>query len=109
MFMKPECKDITRIVLPAVRASVAEVMHDKYGYKQEEIARKLGVVQVAVSKYLNGKYSKEISGVKDYIIRRRLNDGVVRSIVAGSARPEIERKIDDLCAKLCSSSQVTFR
>jgi predicted transcriptional regulator len=100
--MKPECKDITKVVLPAVRASVAEVMHEKYGYTQLEIAKKLGVVQVAVSKYLNKRYSKDIASVKAYILRRGLNKGVVSSIVKGKSRSEIDMKIDELCDRLIS-------
>jgi predicted transcriptional regulator len=102
--MKPECKDIVEVVLPAVRASVAEVMSDRYGYKQKERAEKLGVVQVAVSKYLNGKCSREISGMKERIIRQGLNVGVVESIVSGRKRQEIEGEIDKLCDQIVALS-----
>ena len=107
--MKPECKDIIGVVLPAVRASVAEVMRDRYGYKQKEIAEKLGVVQVAVSKYLNGKCSEEIALIKERIISQGLNGGVIESIVSGRKRQEIEREIDKLCDELISvRGQFTF-
>jgi predicted transcriptional regulator len=98
--MKPECKDIIKVILPAVRASVAEVMQKKYGYHQEEIAKKLGVVQVAVSKYLHRRYSKEISKVRDYISEHKLNSSVVESIINGGKRREIDNAIDELCDRL---------
>jgi predicted transcriptional regulator len=98
--MDIECKSITRVLLPAVRASVAEVMHSRYNYTQEEIAAKLGVVQVAVSKYLNGRYSKAIGDAKRRIIRARLNEGVVRSILGKGTREDIDGEIDALCDKL---------
>jgi predicted transcriptional regulator len=98
--MDMECKSITRVLLPAVRASVAEVMHSRYDYTQEEIASKLGVVQVAVSKYLNGRYSKAIGDMKRRIVRAGLNDGVVRRILNNGTREDIDVEIDALCDKL---------
>lgn len=98
--MKPECKKIIKFILPAVRASVAEVMRERYGYKERDIAEKLGVVQVAVSKYLHSRYSEEISRLKERIIERKLNDGVISNIVEGKGRREIDRSIDDLCDRL---------
>ncbi len=100
MIGKPECKDIVRVVLPAVRASVAETMHKRYGYNQERIAQRLGVVQVAVSKYLNGRYSKEISHMKDYISKNKLSDTIVDKIEKGGNRKEIDNAIDNLCDEL---------
>lgn len=100
MMNKPECKNIVRAVLPAVRASVATMMHDKYGYSQEKIAEKLGVVQVAVSKYLHDRYSKDIYKLKNYILEHGLSDAIVKKIVGGEGRQQIDNAIDDLCDNL---------
>jgi predicted transcriptional regulator len=86
-----------------VRASVAEEMSERYGYSQEEIAKKLGVVQVAVSKYLNRRYSKEISRMKKYIVERKLNLGVVKKIIGGKRRKQIDDAIDRLCDRLVAA------
>ncbi len=96
----PECKDIVNVILPAVRASIAETMRKKYGYKQEEIARHIGVVQVAVSKYLGGKHSEEIESLKNYIIEHKLNEEIVRKLVAGGPSKITDTEIDALCEKL---------
>lgn len=101
---KPECKDIVRAVLPAVRASVAAAMHDKYGYSQEKIAERLGVVQVAVSKYLRSKYSKDIAHLKGYIIKHNLSDSIVSKIASGESRQQIDRAIDELCDRLVATN-----
>jgi predicted transcriptional regulator len=53
--MEPECRSIAREMIPAVRAYLADVMYTKYHYKQQEIANRLGLAQVAVSKYINMK------------------------------------------------------
>ncbi len=98
--MNPECKDIIKVVLPAVRASIAETLRKKYGYKQEEIARRLGVVQVAVSKYLSGKHSKDIEQLKNYIMEHRLNGAIVKKLVADGPSKKTDAEIDTLCEKL---------
>ncbi|MDE1873795.1 MAG: helix-turn-helix domain-containing protein [Candidatus Micrarchaeota archaeon] len=100
MMDKPECKNIVRSVLPAVRASVATAMHERYGYSQKAIAERLGVVQVAVSKYLRGKYSKDITRLKGYITRNRLSDSIVEKIAKGESRQQIDSDIDALCDRL---------
>jgi predicted transcriptional regulator len=99
-----ECNRITKVILPAIRASVAETMCRKYDYRQEEVAAKLGIVQVSVSKYLNNRYSKGIASVKGRIIRARLNEGIIKRILGGGTREEIDREIDALCDRLLVSN-----
>jgi len=98
--MKLACKDITKVILPAVRASVAEEMYRKHGYKQDQIAKELGVVQVAVSKYLNKRYSSKTVRVKKYINSNRLNQAIVRKILGSRPKQEVENEIEKLCGKL---------
>jgi predicted transcriptional regulator len=95
-----ECKRITKVILPAIRASVAEIMCRRYDYNQAEVAAKLGIVQVAVSKYLNNRCSEGIGSVKEYIIKARLNEGIIERILGGGTREEIDREIDALCDSL---------
>jgi len=45
------CEVASKSVIPALRALVARELIEKYGLKQEQVARKLGVTQAAVSKY----------------------------------------------------------
>ena len=49
--MDPECRNISKLILPAIRASVAQIMREEYNYRQNEIAERLGVVQVSISKF----------------------------------------------------------
>lgn len=91
------CRKVTKMLLPAIRASVAEVLDKNYNFTQQEIAKKLGVVQVAVSKYANRRYSKEVMQLKDYINSKGLNAAIVKSIVEGINTDEVNRKIDVLC------------
>jgi len=83
--------------LPAIRAAVAEELSNKYDYTQEEIASALGIVQVAVSKYLNKKYSSKIAKLKNYIKEKGLADDIVKSIIDKQEKEKIENKINLLC------------
>jgi len=83
--------------LPAIRAAVAEELSSKYNYTQEEIASSLGIVQVAVSKYLNKKYSSKIAKLKNYIKEKGLADDIVKSIIDKQEKEKIENKINLLC------------
>jgi len=83
--------------LPAIRAAVAEELSNKYNYTQEEIAGSLGIVQVAVSKYLNKRYSNKIAKLKNYIKEKGLAEDVVKSIIDKQQKEKIENKINLLC------------
>ncbi len=95
--MKPECSRIASVILPAIRASVAEDLYRKHNLRQADIADSLGIVQVAVSKYLNGKYSVDIAKLKEYISRNGLNCKVVSAIVNNEGKQEINSEIESLC------------
>lgn len=98
--MDPECRNISKLILPAIRASVAEIMKQEYNYRQKEIAERLGVVQVSVSKYLNRKYSPEIEKIRMRIDEQGLSRKIVEDIVKGKPPEEIGKEIDSLCGKL---------
>ncbi|MEM3430429.1 MAG: helix-turn-helix domain-containing protein [Candidatus Bathyarchaeia archaeon] len=52
--MKPPCEIVVKHVLPMLRALIAKELSERYGLKQEESAKKLGITQSAVSYYLSG-------------------------------------------------------
>jgi len=54
-------------------------------------------VQVAVSKYLNKRYSEKIEKIKDYIVSKGLAEEIVKGIVNNEAKEKIENKINSLC------------
>ncbi len=91
------CRKVTKLLLPAIRASVAETLEKNYNFTQQEVAKRLGIVQVAVSKYANKRYSKEVMQLKNYIDSKGLNAGIVKSIVEGINTDEVNRRINTLC------------
>ncbi len=103
--MELECSSITRLILPAVRASVAEEMNKKYKFNQQHIADTLGIAQVAVSKYLNGRYSKSVGKVKRYIVENDLDRNIMK-YAKDSNSQKVNRAINELCAKLANTNLV---
>jgi Predicted transcriptional regulator len=93
------CMQITNLMLPAVRASVAEKLSDM-GYGQESIAAELGIAQAAVSKYMNGRYSGDVGEVKRHIEEGMLYNGVIESIVKKKGSAAVENEINSLCERL---------
>lgn len=47
-------------VLPAIRREIAKIMIDKYGLKQRESAKILGITESAISQYLHEKRAAEV-------------------------------------------------
>ncbi|MGC8479419.1 MAG: hypothetical protein ACP5M9_02000 [Candidatus Micrarchaeia archaeon] len=102
--MEQSCNNITRIILPAVRASISQSMKKEYGWTQERIAKELGIVQVAVSKYLNKRYSKEVG-----LLVSKINEDVESKKIAammndGIGKNEITKQIDKFCADIFKNS-----
>lgn len=97
--MEPECRRISREVIPAVRAYLADIMSKEYGYRQTQIAKKLGIAQVAVSKYLNGRYSDEVAKVKQ-TVSHSISKSVARSIIESSSSDEANAAIERISEQL---------
>lgn len=106
--MDPECRIISKLILPAVRASVAETMKRDYNFSQKRIADALGVVQVSISKHLNNRHSSDIESIKQYIGEHGLGRQVIESIIANETPDSIGRKIDELCESLVHSPAMHF-
>mgnify|MGYP001600035139 CR=1 FL=1 len=62
--MLTPCETIIKRFLPAIRSSVTKELFNKYNFTQEEIAKRLGVTQASISKYLSGKYTKSIKDLE---------------------------------------------
>jgi predicted transcriptional regulator len=80
--------------IPAVRAAVAGDLKRKHKMSETEIARKLGIAQAAVSKYLSGNYSPKIGKLARFAASKHLQEGVVRAILAKNGMEEVMNQID---------------
>lgn len=95
--MEPECRAITKEMIPAVRAYLAEVMSRRYKLTQQEIAAKLGIAQVAVSKYINMRYSTSLAKAKRDVARHIGDPSFVNGIMRSRSSEEVNRKIEKFC------------
>ena len=93
------CMHITNLMMPAVRASVTEKLLSM-GYGQESIAKELGIVQAAVSKYMNGRYSEHVGAIKKHIEDGNLCNCIIESIVKKKGKTVVEKDISRLCENL---------
>ncbi len=95
--MDPECRKITREMVPAVRAYLADVMSKRYGYKQQDIARRLGIAQVAVSKYMNMRYSGQVARLKEEVARHAEDTHFVETVLKSKSADEVNERIERFC------------
>jgi predicted transcriptional regulator len=98
------CEIIVRQALPVIRAAVAKRLYAK-NFTQEEIARKLNLTQAAVSKYLSGRYTKEMKKLEKDKTVQKISDAIVKNIIKGTFdKSSFERTICKYCKKLLKYS-----
>jgi predicted transcriptional regulator len=100
--MEMECNSITRLVLPAIRINIAEQLEHRYGMRQREIAARLGIAQVAVSKYLSGNYSKALKELTEKVRKSGIVDGAVIKAAGTEDEKEVNALISDLCYRFAA-------
>ncbi|MEM3839005.1 MAG: helix-turn-helix domain-containing protein [Candidatus Micrarchaeaceae archaeon] len=98
VIMEPECRAIANELMPAVRVILANQMKKKYRMTQQEIANKLGIAQVAVSKYINGNYSKAVARAA-----KRISKQMPEELVARIARSSDMEQVNRIIEKFCES------
>ena len=96
--MYTNCDEVFKLTIPAVRIATAKSLARKYAMSQSEIAKRLGIAQPAVSKYLSGKYTKNVRKLESMIERNKLEAQVSRMIMSGVDRRAIAHKIDEIAS-----------
>ena len=96
--MVSECDRAVRAAIPAVRITVSEILSRDYGMPQEEIAKRLGVTQASVNKYLNSKYSGSTARVIVAIRRAGLDRKIARAAARRGRVSELNEMVDDAAA-----------
>lgn len=95
--MLTPCEEVLRIYLPALKASVARELAERYAFRQEDIASLLGVTQAAVSKYHAGRYSRKIKEAEKSARVKKLAAGIARNL----AGKKTGRR--DVAAEMCAA------
>ena len=96
--MVAECESTIRLTIPAVRIAVAKLLKKKYKMGQQEIADRMGITQVAVHKYLNGKYSREIGRIVTAVKSHGTDKKIAMVVASGGTISSINRDIDRAAA-----------
>ncbi len=96
--MNAACERAMRFTIPAVRAAVSETLSKDYGMKETQIAKKLGIAQAAVSKYVGHKYSKRIGLIRELIQSRGLEVQIVKSIMANAENEKVLGLVDSVAS-----------
>ena len=86
--MKPFCEVIVQDILPALRALIAKELMTTHKMTQQEVAKKLGISQAAVS-----QYRREMRGFKIKLLQKD---------------KEILENIEDIAARISSGDLDTI-
>ncbi|MEM5773157.1 MAG: helix-turn-helix domain-containing protein [Candidatus Aenigmatarchaeota archaeon] len=93
------CEVMVRQIIPAVRVKATKQLYAK-GLKQEEIAKKLGLTQAAISKYLTGKYTEEIRKLEKSETVKKISDEIVKAILKKSFKSsDFQKIVCEYCKK----------
>ena len=103
---KPPCEWRVKELIPVIRASMARILVERYGYSIYQASKVMGVTPAAVSNYLTMKRSRanvvqEI--LKDESSSRLLNE-FVRKVITGEL--EVGEALCALCRRLASCEAV---
>ncbi len=99
--MSPKCENISKHILPLLRALVAKELLNTYSLTQVEVAEKLGTTQAAISQYMNSKRAAKGAEEYAYMLPK------IQTLATDTAKQIVEKKTKlndtplDLC-KLCS-------
>lgn len=75
--------------VPAARSIIAHTLIEKYHISEVEVARRMGVAQAAVSKYMTGKYSERLKRKMEELNEKikgnkQLFDSYIKNVASGS-------------------------
>lgn len=98
--MKPFCELIVSAVLPGIRALITKDLMQQ-GFSQQEISKKLGITQPAISQYkreLRGSRVKLLQSNKEVM---NLIRSLSKDITRGEVKPKnIHLKMCEICLKV---------
>ena len=80
--MDLNCERAMSLIIPATRAATAKILKREYKMSQSDIARRLGIAQGMVSRYVRGNYSPKIRKLESIVVKRGLERPVVSAAVS---------------------------
>lgn len=92
--MNRGCEKAMRVTIPAVRVAVARALKREHRMSETLIAKRLGIAQAAVSKYISGNYSKGVARVVEMVVLRKAHLPIVNAILKGGRTERIPSLVD---------------
>lgn len=83
-----------KLTIPALRVAVSLSLSSNNKMNETQIARGLGIAQAAVSKYLNGKYSKGVKRVAEEAVSGGFDRQIAKKILEKASNKEISDLIE---------------
>ncbi len=96
------CERVVKELLPAIRVSTAIQLHQTYNLNQSEIAKRLGITQASVSKYLSGNIHLNL--------KKLSNDSKVKLLASNLAFKLSKNELNDnQLANLICTACISYR
>jgi predicted transcriptional regulator len=86
--MKTPCELVVGKILPSLRASVVRDLSKRYGLKQSEIARRMGITQASVSQYLSSARAGDKRMLDEFPKILTYAEDISERIMAGESRQQ---------------------
>ncbi len=103
---KPPCEWRVRELIPVIRASIAKILVEGYGYSIYQASKVMGVTPAAVSNYLTMKRSRAniVQEILEDEKSSKLINEFVKRVVAGEL--EVGEALCALCRRLADCEAV---
>ncbi len=105
--MKTYCEQSMKLIIPSIRALLARILIDKYGFTQVRTAKLLGLTQPAISYYLGSKRgAKVVKAIKDCGELMTRVESLAEKIARGGGEIDVGTVICDICRIIRGSKEV---
>jgi predicted transcriptional regulator len=102
--MKTACELVSSLVLPILRAWIAEEATKIFGMKQKDVARQLGLSKAAITQYLKRKRADIGLGKRKFKGVESLIRQTARQMASGEVREmELMMQVCKICSHLRNS------
>ena len=98
--MRLPCERNVKYVLPAIRAMIAYQLFHKHSFNQQEIAKKLGITQPAVSQYLRGLRGRYKPIFENKQVMEKIDELVNKIASERIGEEELANEICEICKKI---------
>ncbi|MHA1264928.1 MAG: transcriptional regulator [Candidatus Helarchaeota archaeon] len=101
MKMKFPCEELSKVVIPSIRAILVQELNKTYGKNQMEITALLGLTQPSVSYYLRGERgAKGVEIIKRTSVHQKILDLAAQIVKGDTNEIDIMKLFCSICSEL---------